>query len=100
MKNLSINSYGTVYALETFPAVCSYLRQAQRYLTRCVHTDWYQYADLPGPNIRSRRLYTVYGVDSLEVQHRRRRNIFLINAESSSNDLIRQVIGCQPKITV
>ena len=65
VKNLSINSYGTVlYALETFPTVCSYLRQAHRYLTRCVHTDWYQSADLPGPNIRSRRLYTV---DSLEV---------------------------------
>ncbi len=100
VKNLSINSYGTVYALETFSTVCSYLRQAHRYLTRCVHTDWYQYADLPGPNIRSRRLYSVYGVDSLEVQHRRRRNIFLIKAESSCNELIRLVIGNLPKITV
>ena len=99
-KNLSINSYGTVYALESFTTVYSYLRQAHRYLTRSVHTDWHAYADLPGPNIRSRRFYSVYGVDSLEVQHRRRRNVFLIQAESSPNSSIRFVISTLPKITV
>ena len=100
VKNLVINTYGTVYGLETFIEVNSCLRQAHRYLTRAVHVDWRQYADLPGPNIRNRRLYSVYGIDSLEVLHRKRRNNFLIKAESSKNELIRFVIGNLPRITV
>ena len=100
VKNLVINTYGTVYGPETFIEVNSRLRQAHRYLTRAVHVDWRQYADLPGPNIRNRRLYSVYGIDSLEVLHRKRRNNFLIKAESSKNELIRFVIGNLPRITV
>ena len=61
VKNLSIVTYGSVYAVETFTSVESNLRQAHRYVTRAAHKDWRSYADLPGPNIRSRRLYTVYG---------------------------------------
>ena len=100
VKNLLIKSYGTVYSLENFLQVDSNLRQAHRYLTRAVHKDWRQFADLPGPNIRSRTLYTSYDVDSLEVLHRRQRNNFLIRAESSPNKLIRLVIGGLPRITV
>ena len=100
VKNLSIVTYGSVYAVETFTSVESNLRQAHRYVTRAAHKDWRSYADLPGPNIRSRRLYTVYGLDSLEVIHRRRRNNFLIKAESSQNDIIRLIIGSLPRITV
>ena len=99
VKNMAINAYGNVYALETLLEVNSTLRQAHRYLTRAVHTDWRIYADLPGPNIRSRRLYTVYGVDSLEVQHRRSRNQFLIRAESFSDNVICGVLGFLPRIT-
>ena len=54
IKNLSIVTYGSVYAIETFLSVDSRLRQAHRNLTRAVHKDWRGYADLPGPNIRSR----------------------------------------------
>ncbi len=100
VKNTVVNSYGNIFALETFSEVDSRLRQAHRYLTQTVHSDWRSFADLPGPNIRSRRLYTVYDLDSLEVLHRRRRNNFLITAESSENSIIRGVIGCLPKITV
>ena len=99
IKNLAIITYGSVYAVETFLSVESHLRKAHRYLTRAVHRDWRSYADLPGPNIRSRRLYTVYDLDSLEVIHRRRRNNFLIKAELSKNAIIRTVIGCLPRIT-
>ena len=100
IKNLSIVTYGSVYAIETFLSVDSRLRQAHRNLTRAVHKDWRRYADLPGPNIRSRRLYTVYELDSLAVIHRHRRNNFLIKAETSSNEIIRTVIGSLPRITV
>ena len=100
VKNLAIKSYGNVYALENFIEVGPKLRQAHRYLTKAAHVDWRAHADLPGPNIRSRQLYTVYGLDSLEVLHRRRRNNFLIKAESSSNEVIRNIIGSLPRITV
>ena len=99
IKNLAVTTYGSVYALETFTAVGPRLRKAHRYVTRAVHTDWRTFVDLPGPNIRSRRLYTVYGLDSMEVLHRRRRNNFLIKAESSANEIIRLVIGSLPRIT-
>ena len=100
IKNRAVVTYGSVYAVETFLSVDSRLRRAHRYLTRAVHNDWRRYADLPGPNIRSRRLYTVYNLDSLEVIHRRRRNNFLIKAEKSDNEIIRTVIGSLPRITV
>ena len=100
IKNLAVVTYGSVYAVETFLSVNACLRQAHRYLTRAVHCDWRRYADLPGPNIRSRTLYTVHDLDSLEVIHRRRRNNFLIKAERSNNELIRSVIGTLPRITV
>ena len=100
VKNIVINAYGNVYSLETMTCVSSTLRNAHRYLTRAVHTDWAQYADLPGPNIRSRRLYTAYGIASLPEQHRKRRNVFLIKAESFDNRIIREVIGNIPRITV
>ena len=99
VKNIAINSYGTVYALENFLSVGPHIRQAHRYLTRAVHTDWRQHADLPGPNIRNRTLYTAYNLDSLEVLHRKRRNAFLIKAESSSNMYIKCVIGQLTRIT-
>ena len=54
---------------------------------------------MPGPNISSRKLYTAYGVDSIVVIHRRRRNNFLIAAEQSENKLIKDVIGGLKKIT-
>ena len=100
VKNLVVKSYGNVYALETFQKVDSSMRQAHRYLTKAVHKDWAVFADLPGPNIRSRQLYTVYGLDSLEVLHRRRRNKFLIKAEQSCNLVIRYLIGSLPRITI
>jgi len=100
VKNLSVVTYGSVYAVETFLSVESHLRQAHRYVTRAAHKDWRLFADLPGPNIRSRRLYSVYGLDSLPEIHRRRRNNFLIKAESSPNDFIRLVIASLPRITV
>ena len=100
VKKIAITTYGSVYSVENLLSVDSCLRQAHRYLTRAVHKDWRQYADLPGPNIRSRRLYTVYGVDSLEVIHRKRRNNFLIRAESSPNKIISGVLGSLPRITI
>ena len=100
VKNLAVECYGNVYALENFLNVGPKLRQAHRYLTQAAHSDWRTHADLPGPNIRSRRLYTVYNLDSLEVLHRRRRNNFLIKAESSNNLIIKGVIGSLPRITV
>ena len=100
VKNLAVKSYGNVYALENFVEVGPKLRQAHRYLTQSAHQDWRSFADLPGPNIHSRRLYTVYSLDSLEVLHRRRRNNFLIKAAASSNMIIRGVIGALPRITV
>ncbi len=100
VKNVSITSYGSVYGIENMTEVTSKLRAAHRYLTRAVHTDWREIADLPGPNIRSRTLYTSYGVDSIEVVHRRRRNNFLIKAESSENSIISKIIGNLPRITV
>jgi len=100
VKNVCIYSYGSVYCLENELSVCSKLRQAHRYMTKLVHSDWSNYADLDGPNIRSRRLYTVFDLDSLEVIHRKRRNTFLINAASHCNHLIRSIIGNLERITV
>ena len=65
-----------------------------------VHDDWRQFADLDGPNIRSRRLYTVYELDSIEVIHRRRRNNFLLSSSTHKNKLIAGVIGAIERITV
>ena len=100
VKNIAINAYGSIYSLENMEDIDSRLRQAHRYLTRAVHTDWRQYADLPGPNIRNRRLYSAYDLESLAEIHRKRRNNFLIKAESSENSYIRNIIGDLPKITV
>ena len=86
--------------IETMLEVSSQVRAAHRYLTRRVHTNWRDFADLPGPNIRSRRLYTVFDLDSIEVIHRRRRNNFLLKAEQSENRIIRDLIGSLDKITV
>ena len=100
VKNIAINAYGSIYSLENMTEVPSYVRAAHRYMTRRVHSDWRQFADLPGPNITSRKLYTIYSLDSVEVVHRRSRNKFLLKAELSSNSLIRDFIGNLPKITV
>ena len=91
---------GNVYSIENFLSVDSRVRQAHRYMTKKVHTDWRQYADLDGPNIRSRRLYCVYDLDSLEVIHRFRRNNFLLKASVHNNAIIRDVIGNLDRITV
>ena len=99
VKNVCINSYGNVYCIENFLETSSKLRRAHRYMTKCVHSNWVQFADLDGPNIRSRRLYTVFELDSIEVIHRRRRNNFLIKAASHENTLISGVIGNLPRIT-
>ena len=100
MKNIAIIAYSSVYCIENMLEVPSQVRAAHRYLTRRVHTNWRDFADLPGPNIRSRRLYTVFGLDSIEVIHRRRRNNFLLKAEQSDNLIIRNLIGTLDKITV
>ena len=77
----------------------SKVRNAHRYLTKAVYDDWRQYADLEGPNIRSRTLYVLNGLNSLEVIHQRRRNTFLINTSLHSNQLICDIIGNLPRIT-
>ena len=100
VKNSVISTYGNVYCIENFITVNSKVRNAHRYLTKAVYTDWVQYADLHGPNIRSRTLYVTNDLDSLEVIHRRRRNNFLIRAASHSNTLIANIIGGLPRITV
>ena len=99
VKNVCIYSYGNVYAIENLLCVDAPLRQAHRYMTKRVHCDWREYADLSGPNIRSRRLYSVYNLDSLEVIHRRRRNTFLLNASAHSNRVISDIIGNVDRIT-
>ena len=100
VKNVCIDSYGNVYALENMLSVSSVIRNAHRYLTMSVHSNWRNFADLEGPNIRSRRLYTVFELDSLEVLHRRRRIKFLLKATSHENSLISSVIGILDRITV
>lgn len=99
VKNSVISSYGNVYCIENLTTVSSKVRNAHRYLTKAVYTDWIFYADLDGPNIRSRTLYVTNGLDSLEVIHRRRRNNFLIRSASHSNSLIANIIGNLPRIT-
>ena len=99
VKNVCIYSYGTVYSIENELSVTSQLRQAHRYMVQRVHLNWRQFADLDGPNIRSRRLYTVFEIDSLEVIHRKRRNNFLIKASSHANSIIRNIIGNLDRIT-
>ena len=99
IKNVAIYAYGSVYAIETFESVNSKVRNAHRYLTKTVHCDWRRYADLDGPNIRSRRLYTAFELDSMEVIHRKRRNMFLLKAAESDNTVIRNVIGHLERIT-
>ena len=100
VKNIVINAYGNLYCVETLTEVPSNVRAAHRYMTKRVHTNWREFADLPGPNIRSRKLYTSFSLDSIEVIHRRRRNKFLLKAEASENAIIRDFIGNLPKITV
>ena len=100
VKNVCIKSYGNVYSIENELNVTSKLRQAHRYMVERVHPNWSDFADLEGPNIRSRRLYTVFGIDSLEVIHRKLRNNFLIKAASHTNDIIRNVIGSLERITI
>ena len=101
VKNVVVNAYGNVYSIENMLSVHSKVRNAHRYLTKAVHTNWVQYADLEGPNIRSRTLYVwANGLDSLEVIHRKRRNNFLIDSSTHENGLVRSIIGCLPRITV
>lgn len=100
VKNVCVYTYGTVYCLENELSVSSKLRQAHRYMVKLVHPSWVNFADLDGPNIRSRFLYTVFYLDSLEVIHRRLRNNFLIKASTHTNCIIRNVIGNLNRITV
>ena len=99
VKNVCINSYGNVYCLENLLSVSSEVRNAHRYMTRLVHTNWREFADLEGPNIRSRTLYSVFQLDSIEVLHWQRRNSFLLKSASHSNSLIRCIIGGLERIT-
>ena len=99
IKNIAIYAYGSVYGIETFEWASPCLRSAHRYLTKTVHCDWRRYADLDGPNIRSRRLYTAFELDSMEVIHRKRRNTFLLKAADSENNIIREIIGGLERIT-
>ena len=69
-------------------------------MVKLVHPSWTHFADLDGPNIRSRFLYTTFQLDSLEVIHRRLRNNFLIKASLHANNIIRNVIGLLDRITV
>ena len=100
VKNMCIYAYGNVYCVENMLSVNSHLRQAHRYMTKLVHCNWLQYADLDGPNIRSRTLYTTFGLDSLEVIHRKRRNNFLLKAVVHTNAVISNIIGNLPRITI
>ena len=100
VKNVVISSYGNVYSVENMISVGPKVLNAHRYLRKLVHSDWVQYADLDGPNIRSRTLYVLNNIDSLEVIHKRRRNNFLIKASAHENVLICNVIGRLPRITV
>ena len=52
VKNTVISCYGNVYSIENLLTVESKVRNAHRYLTKHVHSDWIHYADLDGPNIR------------------------------------------------
>ena len=99
IKNIAIYAYGSVYGIETFERASPCIRSAHRYLTKTVHCDWRRYADLDGPNIRSRRLYTAFELDSMEVIHRKRRNTFLLKAADSENNIIREIIGGLERIT-
>lgn len=93
-------SYGNVYSIENELSVSPKLRQAHRYMVKLVHPAWTQFADLEGPNIRSRFLYAIFQLDSLEVIHRKLRNNFLIKASLHANSMIRNVIGVLDRITV
>ncbi len=98
-EKLCIYSYGNVYCLENELSVSSKLRQSHRYMTKAVHCGWVDFAD--GPSIRSRRLNKpVFELDSLEVIHRKRRNVFLIKAENHENTIISNIIGHEPKVSV
>ena len=92
--------YDNVYSVENMISGGPKVRNGQRYLTKSVRSDWVQYADLHGPNIRSRTLYVLNNIDSLEVIHRRQRNNFLIKSSAHEIVLICNVIGCLPIITV
>ena len=99
VKNACIYSYGSVYSIENELNVTPKLRQAHRYMVKLVHHNWTMFADLDGPNIRSRQLYTVFHIDSLEVIHRKLRNNFLIKSSCHANKIIRNVIGNLDRIT-
>ena len=99
IKNIAIYAYGSVYGIETFESTTPCLRNAHRYLTKTVHCDWRRFADLDRPNIRSRRLYTAFELDSIEVIHRKRRNTFLLKSSQSDNSIIREIIGSLERIT-
>ena len=99
VKNVAISTYGNVYAIETFVSIDSKLRAAHRFITRSAHSDWRQYADLQGPNISNRCLYSVYQLTSISEIHRWRRNKFLIAAERSPNKFIKYIIGNALRIT-
>ena len=100
IKNTCVYAYGNVYSLENMLSVNSKVRAAHRYLTMSVHNDWARVADLPGPNIRSRTLYTWFNLDSLEVMHRKRRNTFLLKAALHENRIISNIIGQLDRITI
>ena len=99
IKNTAIKTYGNVYAIETFKTIGPKIRAAHRFITRAAHTDWRQFADLPGPNITNHCLYTSYGLSSISEIHRWRRNNFLISAESSPSNIHLASFGHAPRIT-
>jgi len=100
IKNIVLNSFGNVYAIETFAKLSSKMTNAHRFMTKTLFPEFRRYLDINNKDIRSRTLYKIVcpNSNSLPEIHRLRRNKFIIKAKSSGNPFIRDIIGNIPII--
>ena len=93
-KRSIISAYGLPYGLCTIEETTSRIRAPHRYLTMHMFPQAYGIKDANGITIKSRTLYQIVAkTPSLEERHRILRNNFILSARSSSNHLIKIVVG-------
>ena len=98
IKTQVLNAYGGVYAIESFIKITSKMRAAHRLLTKNIfRTEWKEIADLNNNHgwvdIKSRTLYAGMRLRSLPETHRWMKNSFIIKSRSSSDSIIRNILG-------
>jgi len=94
IRKTFLNTFGNVYAIETFNQVSSKMTNSHRYMTKILFPEYKSHLDINNIDITSRKLYQIISSStSLPEQHRIRLNNFILKAKTSTNQFINKIVG-------